>query len=422
MAAPLQRALRERNYSTPSPVQAQTIPLALEGRDLIGCAQTGTGKTAAFSLPILHHIFTTPKSPMRNSARALILVPTRELAVQVSDSFKAYGAHMRFSNVVIFGGVSQGPQERAMRRGADVLVATPGRLIDLMNQRIVNLDAVEFFVLDEVDRMLDMGFIHDVKRIVAGIPQERQSLFFSATMAPEVASLAEKILHDPARVTVNPEMRTADRAVHKVCFIEKANKGRLLEQVIQSQQEIPGRNLTLVFSRTKHGANKLAKVLTRSGFRADAIHGNKSQAARQRALEAFRNGSAPVLVATDVAARGIDVKDVTLVVNYDVPNEPDSYVHRIGRTARAGAEGLALSFCSADELSYLSAIERLLKKEIDVDKNHPFHDAALQERHASRSRRGSARPAERNGMRGSFGPKRGGNRRRGGPRAKRRAS
>jgi len=381
LAAPLHRVLRELNYTTPSPVQAQAIPLLLEGRDLLGCAQTGTGKTASFALPILHAIHENPKQMRPKSCRTLVLAPTRELAGQVGKSFATYGAQIRFKQTLIYGGVGQNPQISAMRGGVDVLVATPGRLLDLIDQRCVDLSQVEFFVLDEVDRMLDMGFYRDVKRIVALLPPKRQSLFFSATLAPNIVELAQLILRDPARVSIAPETTTAERIDQQVCFVDRENKKPLLELLLAGQAKAKEGKLTIVFSRTKHGANKLAKSLCIAGFPADAIHGNKSQAQREKALEKFKKGLTPVLVATDVAARGVDVKDVGLVVNYDLPNEPEAYVHRIGRTARAGAEGRAVSFCAEDEREFLREIEKIIKMPIPRWDDHAWHDESLADRH-----------------------------------------
>ncbi len=381
LAAPLQRVLRELNYTTPSPIQAQAIPLLLEGRDLLGCAQTGTGKTAGFALPILHAILERPKQMKPRQCRTLVLTPTRELAGQVGKSFTTYGAHVRFRQTLIYGGVGQNPQVSAMRGGVDVLVATPGRLIDLIEQRAVDLSAVEYFVLDEVDRMLDMGFARDVKKIVALLPASRQSLFFSATLAPSIVDLAQTILRNPARVTIDPGTTTAERIEHQVCFVDRENKRPLLEQLLRGQAGAKEAKLTIVFSRTKHGANKLAKSLCDAGFPADAIHGNKSQAQREKALEKFKKGMTPVLVATDVAARGVDVKDVGLVVNFDLPNEPEAYVHRIGRTGRAGAEGRAVSFCAEDEREFLREIEKVIKMAVPRWDDHEWHDEALADRH-----------------------------------------
>ncbi|MFU8894370.1 MAG: DEAD/DEAH box helicase [Luteolibacter sp.] len=373
LAEPLQRALRESGYTTPTPIQAGVIPLLLDGRDVIGMAQTGTGKTAGFSLPILHALHERPKPPISRKPRALVLAPTRELAMQVAKSFATYGKHVRFSQTLIYGGVGQNPQVSAMRRGVDVLVATPGRLLDLIDQRHVDLSAVEFFVLDEVDRMLDMGFLRDVKRIVALLPARRQSLFFSATLAAPIVKLAESILHKPAQVSIEPETRTAARVEQRVAFVERDHKRQLLEQLLRQQTGSSDGKLSIVFSRTKHGANKLAKSLCAAGIAADAIHGNKSQAQREKALEKFRKGLTPVLVATDVAARGVDVKDVGLVVNYDLPNEPEAYVHRIGRTGRAGADGASVSFCSEDEYDYLREIEKTIRGTVPKWTDHEWH-------------------------------------------------
>ncbi len=370
LAAPIQRALTDRGYTTPSPIQAKSIPLILKGRDLLGCAQTGTGKTAAFSLPILDTLERNHRKCVPKCARVLVLTPTRELASQVGKSLETYGAHQHFRHALIYGGVGQNPQVNAMRRGVDVLVACPGRLLDLVEQRHVDLSRVEFFVLDEVDRMLDMGFQRDVQKIVNLLPKRRQSLFFSATMAKPIVKLAHEILNNPTTVTIEPEVTTADKVDQTVCFVAKENKRPLLLQKLAEQS--PG-ELTIVFSRTKHGANKLAKQITVAGFDAEAIHGNRSQAQRDRTLNKFRAGNLPVLVATDVAARGVDVKAVTLVINFDLPNEPEAYVHRIGRTGRAGETGHAVSFCTSDELDYLRDIEKLIKKEILLDKHHDWH-------------------------------------------------
>ncbi len=408
LAAPLQRALRELNYQTPSPVQAQAIPLLLEGRDLLGCAQTGTGKTASFALPILHAIHSNPRQVRPKSCRTLVLAPTRELAGQVGKSFTTYGQHVRFRQTLIYGGVGQNPQVSAMRGGVDVLVATPGRLLDLIEQRAVDLSSVEFFVLDEVDRMLDMGFLRDVKRIVSLLPSNRQSLFFSATLAPNIVELAQTILRNPARVSIAPETTTAERIEQQVCFVDRESKKPLLEQLLRVQADAVEGKLTIVFSRTKHGANKLAKSLCAAGFPADAIHGNKSQAQREKALERFKKGLTPVLVATDVAARGVDVKDVGLVVNFDLPNEPEAYVHRIGRTGRAGADGRAVSFCADDELEYLREIEKVIKMPVPRWDDHQWHLEALAERHLRIKTGGGKAPQSQGGRRQGGG---GGNRR-----------
>ena len=391
LAAPLQRVLRELHYTTPSPIQAQAIPLLLEGRDLLGCAQTGTGKTASFALPILHALHEKPGQVRAKCCRTLVLAPTRELACQVGKSFTTYGRHVRFSQALVYGGVGQVPQVNAMRRGVDVLVATPGRLLDLIDQRHIDLSQVEFFVLDEVDRMLDMGFLRDVKRIVSLIPAKRRSLFFSATLAPSIVDLAQTILRDPIHVSITPETTTAEKIDQQVCFINRESKRPLLEQLLRAQAAAVSGKLTIVFSRTKHGANKLAKSLCAAGFPADAIHGNKSQSQREKALDRFKKGLTPVLVATDVAARGVDVKDVGLVVNFDLPNEPEAYVHRIGRTARAGAEGRAVSFCSDDELEYLREIEKIIKMPVPRWDDHAWHLETLADRH-HRAKTGGGRP------------------------------
>jgi ATP-dependent RNA helicase RhlE len=378
LAAPIQRALSERKYTTPSPIQAQAIPLLLNGRDLMGCAQTGTGKTAAFSLPILHAMHENPRTMRAKQPRVLVLTPTRELATQVGKSFQTYGAHMSFRHALVFGGVGQRPQVESLRRGVDVLVACPGRLLDLIDQGYIDLSGVDFFVLDEADRMLDMGFVKDVKRIVALLPKDRQSLFFSATLASSVVNLARTILRDPETVSIEPETTTAEKVSQQVCFLERENKRELLVDLLQQQGE---GELAIVFSRTKHGSDKLAKYLTRYNIRAEAIHGNRSQNQRDRTLDRFRSGGLPVLVATDVAARGVDVKDVTLVVNFDLPNEPEAYVHRIGRTGRAGATGHAVSFCCPDEREYLRDIEKLISQTIPVDAAQPWHLESLAEEH-----------------------------------------
>jgi len=381
LAAPLHRVLQELNYQVPSPIQAQAIPLLLKGRDFLGCAQTGTGKTASFALPILQALHETPRQVRPKTCRTLVLAPTRELAGQVGKSFATYGKYVRFRQTLVYGGVGQVPQVNALRNGVDVLVATPGRLLDLIDQRHLELGGVEFFVLDEVDRMLDMGFLRDVKRIVAMLPKRRQSLFFSATLAPNIVELATTILDDPARVSITPEVTTAERIDQHVCFVRREDKRDLLEKLLLEQRAAASQKLTIVFSRTKHGANKLAKSLCQAGFEADAIHGNKSQAQREKALDRFKKGLVPVLVATDVAARGVDVKDVGLVVNHDLPNEPEAYVHRIGRTARAGAEGRAVSFCSEDELEYLREIEKVIRGVVPVWADHSWHVEDLASRH-----------------------------------------
>ncbi len=353
---PLLAALRDVGYESPSPIQAATIPPLLEGRDVLGQAQTGTGKTAAFALPILHRLANQPRTPERKSPRVLVLSPTRELSSQILDSFRTYGRHLKTSVTLAIGGVPMGRQVRALIGGVDILVATPGRLLDLVQGNALRLDRIEILVLDEADRMLDMGFIRDIRKIVAKLPKQRQTLFFSATMAPEVEALARDMLNDPARVAVTPAATTAERIAQRVMHVERAGKPTLLAEILRGEPI----DRALVFTRTKHGADKVVRQLGKSGLAAEAIHGNKSQNQRERALAAFRDGRVRTLVATDIAARGIDVEGVTHVINYDLPNIPESYVHRIGRTARAGAEGVAISFCDAEERAYLRAIERLI--------------------------------------------------------------
>ena len=364
---PLLRAVRAEGYDEPTPIQTQAIPHVLAGRDLIGCAQTGTGKTAAFALPILQRL-AADRNRRRGAIRVLVLSPTRELATQIGDSFAVYGRHTGFRHIVVFGGVGQQPQVDAVRRGADILVATPGRLLDLMGQNIIRLDSIEVFVLDEADRMLDMGFIHDVRRIIKALPTRRQTLLFSATMPQDIQDLADNILQNPVRVEVTPQATTVEKIEQSVFFVEKKDKRALLEHLLADRAI----RRVLVFTRTKHGANKLVQQLERARFQAEAIHGNKSQSARERALANFKNGRTRVLVATDIAARGIDVDDVTHVINYDLPNEPESYVHRIGRTARAGAAGTAYSFCDSEERAYLRDIEKLIRLRVPVVTEHPY--------------------------------------------------
>ena len=363
LADPIQRALNDRNHLIPTPIQAQAIPLLLAGRDMVGVAQTGTGKTAAFALPILHQLSQKGGANQPRSPRALILAPTRELAIQIAEEFRAYGKYLSLRQTVICGGVSQKPQVTALTRGVEILVATPGRLLDLMTQRQLGLGKVEFFVLDEGDRMLDMGFVRDVRKIVAALPKKRQSLLFSATMPHEVARLSSEILTDPVRVEVTPQATPVERIEQSIYHVATAGKGALLASILND----PALSRVLVFTRTKHRANRVAAQLGKSGVDAEAIHGNKSQGARQRALERFRAGHARVLVATDIVARGIDVDGVTHVINYELPNEPESYVHRIGRTARAGAGGIAFSFCDPAERGYLRDIEKLTKRPLTVN-------------------------------------------------------
>lgn len=367
--APILEAVKAEGYTQPTPIQEQAIPILLQGKDLLGVAQTGTGKTAAFAIPILQHLYLErQQNRAARGIRALIVTPTRELAIQIGESFSAYGRHTGIRNTVIFGGVKQGAQTNALEKGIEVLVATPGRLLDLMNQGYVSLDTIGFFVLDEADRMLDMGFIHDIKKIIAQLPVRRQSLFFSATMPPDIVDLSRKILGNPEKVTVKPEQTTAERVEQSVYFVSKPGKPKLLTYLISQK---PGASV-LVFSRTKHGADKIVKMLKKAGIDAAAIHGNKSQGARQLALGNFKSGDSNVLVATDIAARGIDIEELQLVVNYDLPNIPETYVHRIGRTARAGAGGTAISFCDVEEKLYLRDIQKLINQTISVVVDHPF--------------------------------------------------
>jgi ATP-dependent RNA helicase RhlE len=363
------RAVAEKNYTFPTPIQAKAIPFVLEGRDLLGCAQTGTGKTAAFALPILHRLQETPwKGHGRRPIRTLVLTPTRELASQIAESFGAYGRHTGIKHAIVFGGVSQHPQAQALQRGVDILVATPGRLLDLMSQGLVNLRTVETFVLDEADRMLDMGFIHDIRRIIDQLPGKRQTLFFSATMPGEIQGLADTILRNPVRVAATPVATPAEAVEQRVHYVEKQEKIELLKHILND----PSVKNALVFTRTKHGADGVTKQLARTKVRAEAIHGNKSQNAREKALGSFKRGLTRVLVATDIAARGLDIVDLSHVINFDLPHEPESYVHRIGRTGRAGASGIALSFCSFEERPFLAGIERLIRKHLHVVEDHPY--------------------------------------------------
>jgi ATP-dependent RNA helicase RhlE len=365
---PLRRAVSGAGYETPTPIQSQAIPHLLTGRDLLGCAQTGTGKTAAFALPILDRLARTPRAPDRRGPRVLVLAPTRELALQISESFRDYGRHLPFRAAVVFGGVGQGPQVDALRKNAEVVVATPGRLLDLIGQGHAKFDALETLVLDEADRMLDMGFIDPIRRIIAVLPRRRQTLMFSATMPPEIRKLAQAILVDPVELSVAPVSSTADGVTQWVLHVDRGDKRALLREVLRD----PAMSRVLVFTRTKHGANRVAEQLDRTGVSAAAIHGNKSQGARQRALGDFKTGRVRVLVATDIAARGVDVDGISHVINFELPNEPESYVHRIGRTARAGASGVALTFCDAEERGLLRAIERLTRVPVKVVEDHPF--------------------------------------------------
>jgi ATP-dependent RNA helicase RhlE len=364
LIAPIQKALDKQKYVVPTPIQAQAIPGLLKGKDLIGIAQTGTGKTAAFTLPILQNM--TEQYPRKIST--LVLAPTRELAAQIGESFQVYGEFLKFKHTVIFGGVGQGKQVDAIKRGVDILIATPGRLLDLINQNYIDLKNIKFFVLDEADRMLDMGFINDIKKVIAKLPQQKQSLFFSATMSPQINALAKNLLKDPMSVEVKPQATTVEKIDQKIFYVDQNFKDKLLLELLNHK------HLTsvLIFTRTKHKANKVVQFLNKNNINADAIHGNKSQNARTKALNDFKIGKNKVLVATDIAARGIDIDNISHVINFELPNEPESYVHRIGRTARAGTEGTAFSFCCAEERNYLKDIEKLTRQSIPVVK-HKFH-------------------------------------------------
>lgn len=407
---PIQRALKTAGYKKPTPIQAQSIPYALRGRDLLACAQTGTGKTAAFAIPILQLMHDKVKQNGRErDIRALILAPTRELAIQIGESFQSYGQYTGLRHTVIFGGVSQNSQTDRLERGIDILVATPGRLLDLMNQGYIDLQQIEFFVLDEADRMLDMGFIHDVKKVIRKLPAKRQTLFFSATMPDSIVKLANDILTDPQKVAVDPVSSTAERVEQAVYFVPKNRKRALLTHLLK-EEDI---STALVFTRTKHGANRVAKELNKYGVNAEAIHGNKSQNARQKALNNFKTRRTRVLVATDIAARGIDVDQLSHVINYDLPNISETYVHRIGRTGRAGAAGTALSFCDAEERAYLKDIQKLTGQRIPVVENHPFlhgegdeisepvHQPSGQSNRPAQAAAGTNRPRRRNNRRRS---------------------
>ncbi len=365
---PIKCAVAAKGYRVPTSIQAQAIPHLLQGKDLLGCARTGTGKTAAFALPLLDRLSRNARPAGAHRPRVLVLAPTRELAQQIGESFATYGQNLRVTCTVVTGGVGQGPQVAAIRKGAEIVVATPGRLIDLMQQRHIQLDAIEALVLDEADRMLDMGFIPDIRRIVSVLPRKRQNLLFSATMPPDIAELASRMLVDPVKVSVDPPATTVEKVAQWVLFVERDRKAPLLGEVLRD----PAMTRVLVFTRTKHGANKVAAQIGRGGVRAEVIHGNRSQNARQRALDGFRDGRVRVLVATDLASRGIDVAGITHVINFELPNIPESYVHRIGRTARAGAAGIALSFCATDERAHLRDIERLTRTKLKVVDRHPY--------------------------------------------------
>ena len=368
LSEPILQSLHEEGYTTPTPIQEQAIPLVLSGNDLLACAQTGTGKTAAFALPILNLLHNASNNAKKPSIKCLVVTPTRELAIQIADSFNTYGRYLNLKTTVIFGGVNQGPKVQNLRQGTDILVATPGRLLDLKNQGFVHLKEIDFFILDEADRMLDMGFIHDIKKLLTHIPPVRQTLFFSATMPPEIVQLANTILKNPVRIQVTPVSSTAETIQQHVFFVDRHNKNKLLIDIIDNNEV----NSLLLFTRTKHGADKVAKFLVQNNISSEAIHGNKGQGARQTALSNFKKRITKVLVATDIAARGIDVDDLEFVINYDIPNVPETYVHRIGRTGRAGANGIALSFCDAEELAYITDIEKLISMKIPVVEEHPY--------------------------------------------------
>ena len=369
---PILKAIEKQGYTNPTPIQEQAIPILLNGHDLLGVAQTGTGKTAAFGIPILNHLLKENNTGGKRKIKALVVTPTRELAIQIAESFTAYSQFTNLRNTVIFGGVKQSKQVASLQQGVDILVATPGRLLDLMNQGYISFSDLKYVVLDEADQMLDMGFIHDVKKIIAKLPLKRQSLFFSATMPKSIVDLSQKMLGNFKRITIKPQQATAEKVEQGVYFVSKNNKPKLLIHLIEGRST----DSVLVFSRTKHGANKIVKVLDKANIKSAAIHGNKSQLQRQKALGAFKDGSLKVLIATDIAARGIDVDDLALVINYDLPNVSETYVHRIGRTGRASASGIALSFCMGDERPYLKDIENLIKQQVPRMGEHPFMEGA----------------------------------------------
>ncbi len=369
---PILKAIEKQGYINPTPIQKQAIPILLNGHDLLGVAQTGTGKTAAFGIPILNHLLKENNTVGKRKIKALVVTPTRELAIQIAESFRAYGQFTNLRNTVVFGGVKQSKQVASLQQGVDILVATPGRLLDLMNQGYISFSNLKYVVLDEADQMLDMGFIHDVKKIIAKLPPKRQSLFFSATMPKSIVDLSQKMLGDFKRITIKPQQATAEKVEQGVYFVSKNNKPKLLIHLLEGRSS----DSVLVFSRTKHGANKIVKVLDKANIKSAAIHGNKSQLQRQKALGAFKDGSLKVLIATDIAARGIDVDDLAMVINYDLPNVSETYVHRIGRTGRASASGIALSFCMGDERPYLKDIENLIKQQVPRMGEHPFMEGA----------------------------------------------
>jgi ATP-dependent RNA helicase RhlE len=394
----IQKALHNKGYTTPTPIQAQSIPHLLKGKDLLGIAQTGTGKTAAFSLPIINHLGKKPLRIKSKHARTLILTPTRELASQIDENIRSYSKGLKISSTVVFGGVGKAPQIRTMRQGVDILVATPGRLLDLMSEGHINLADVEIFVLDEADRMLDMGFFRDVKKVIAKLPREKQTLLFSATMPETISSLATSLLVNPKKVEITPQATTVEKIDQSINMVARSHKPALLKSIL-AREEVKS---VLIFTRTKHGANRVVTQLEKSEIKAAAIHGNKSQNAREKALGSFRSGKLKILVATDIAARGIDVPHVTHVINYELPNDPESYVHRIGRTARAGREGIAIGFCDDEEKKFLKDIEKFIKYKIPVDTDHEFHGVAGKPVPPR-----PPRPAGRNSSRGKSSNKKG---------------
>ncbi len=393
---PLLRAVKNEKYASPTPIQSQAIPKILKGRDLLASAQTGTGKTAAFALPILQILANNPVPHRKKSPRALILTPTRELAVQISDSFRVYGRNLKLNHTTIFGGASPVLQIRSLSRGTDILVATPGRLLDLFEQGHISMDRVEMFVLDEADQMLDRGFLPDIKKIYSTIPNRPQGLLFSATLPKEILELTQKFLKDPLKVAVSPPSSTVENIDQRILYVDRENKSALLHSLLEDETM----HRVLVFARTKHGANNLAKQLTKSRIFTEAIHGNKSQAARMAALKKFKSGKVRVLVATDVASRGLDVDSISHVINFELPKEPESYVHRIGRTARAGAKGSAISFCDAGERPYLKRIERTINRSVPVDSDHPFHSVSVANKRVS----GDGGSSKRDNYRSKGGP------------------
>ncbi len=404
--APLKKALSDQNYQTPTPIQAQTIPPAIEGKDILGCAQTGTGKTASFALPILDYIGYEKPELLPKSPTALVLAPTRELAIQIGDSFATYGKHMKFSQALVYGGVNQDRQVKALKRGVDVLIATPGRLMDLMQQGHIDIGSVQIFVLDEADRMMDMGFLPALRKIIAKLPEQRQSLFFSATMSDKARELSQQLLYQPVSVNVTPESPSVERIEQRMLMLDRGNKFTMLKEILADKSV----DQTIVFTRTKRGANVIVRKLEQAKIGALAIHGNKSQNARQRALEAFRKGKISVLVATDVAARGIDIDGVSHVVNYDMPVEEESYVHRIGRTGRAGADGIAISLCTPEERSELRAIEKLIDVQFELELPFGEVKAPAPTANKARGRGGSSGARNSRGARGrgNYGSRNGG--------------